>query len=388
MTTNNTNEFKQETILKNSPNTKSFWNKKTIIGFVLGFAILVIVSVLVSIFFLGIDYSFIKELVNKPINGTEVGFMFGMIITLFYMWIWNGYYCIVTARQFGLKANFFEVFLFGVFSLFLNNITPFAFGSEAFKIYWLKKKGLTAREATLSVSSTTIFFSIAQIIVTWPSFIYFTTRYNDIISHDGVFAFWLTFVGLLVDLGVCMVLFSLSFSKRVHVFISSIFNRFLKWMKKPYKPKEEIINDFQTNSWFRTAYINEMKKISHVSILLIATMVYACMIYLSMFFSFRTLGYDQPIFSAINLFNLSNVAVTANNFVPIPGGEGTIQVLMKKFINVWVNTSSGVGLTQEQIGTAIDESIFVWRSFLFYIPTIVGLLLCPVGIYIHFKKKK
>lgn len=384
----NTKEFKHETIEKNAYNNRNFWNKKTIIGFILGFSILVIVSVLVSVFFLGIDYSFIKKLVNKPLNGTEIGFMFGMILTLFYMWIWNGYYCIVTAKQFGLNANFFEVFLFGVFSLFLNNITPFAFGSEAFKIYWLKKKGLSTREATLSVSSTTIFFSIAQIIITWPSFIYFATKYDQIVANGGTLAFWLTFVGLLIDLAVCTILFSLSFSKKVHVFISTIFNKILKLMKKPYKHKDEIINDFQTNSWFRTAYINEMKKISHVSILLIATIIYASMIYLSMFFSFRTLGYNQPIFSAINLFNLSNVAVTANNFVPIPGGEGTIQVLMKKFINVWANTSSDINLSKEEIGTAIDESIFVWRSFLFYIPTIVGLLLCPVGIYMNFRRKK
>ncbi len=48
---------------------------------------------------------------------------------------------------------------------------------------------------------------------------------------------------------------------------------------------------------------------------------------LSVFLSMACMGVIQPsINNSDYLFNITNVAVTANNFIPIPGAEGTLQI--------------------------------------------------------------
>ncbi|SYV95027.1 Uncharacterised protein, partial [Mycoplasmoides gallisepticum] len=71
------------------------------------------------------------------------------------------------------------------------------------------------------------------------------------------------------------------------------------------------------------------------------------------------------LYNFIKVFNFSNVAITANNFIPIPGGEGTIQVTLELYFQSLVNPSL---LSREFIryfdskafNTDINNTIFLW----------------------------
>lgn len=52
-----------------------------------------------------------------------------------------------------------------------------------------------------------------------------------------------------------------------------------------------------------------------------------CLLYLAVFLALTLLGVvDNNLINSNLVFNITNVAVTANNFIPIPGAEGTIQI--------------------------------------------------------------
>ncbi len=70
------------------------------------------------------------------------------------------------------------------------------------------------------------------------------------------------------------------------------------------------------------------------------------------------------------MFNYVNVGVTANNFVPIPGGEGTLQGILITLFSA-INNSAFPHDELIQIST---DSVFIWRIFTFYMGAIVGLL--------------
>ena len=70
---------------------------------------------------------------------------------------------------------------------------------------------------------------------------------------------------------------------------------------------------------------------------LIENVVWNVLLYSSMYFSFVLSGALENI-SFSDCFNYTNIAVTANNWIPIPGAEGTLQILIITFIN-GINTN-------------------------------------------------
>lgn len=359
---------------------KNFLSKKNILLMTIFFVVLIIVSVCVSVFFLGIKFSTISELTSHKLTLQKGLWLFLIIFSLSYIITWNSFYLFKYAHDYGIKAKWWEWFVYGIVSIFFNSITPFALGSEPYRVYWLNKHGLNAQKSLLVISTTTIFWSAAQIVITWPSFIYISTKYYIISqTSSGLLAYWFTFAGMLIDLTMFSLIFLLSYSKKCHVFLNSIFNAILKKLKKPYKTKEEIISEYKDQAVFKKLYIQEMKKIKNIIWQGTGTILYSLAYYFSVYFSFRLIDID--IFSFGNVFNVVNVAWTANNFIPIPGGEGTIQIILQKFL---IAFQPNAIVDENQINAAI----FVWRSFTFYLPTLAGLLTFPYVCIDYFKKRK
>lgn len=364
---------------------KEFLTKRNIAFGIVFIIVLILISVFTSIFFLGINFDTFSELSSSnPLDSRSIGFLFGLIIGFFYQWIWNSFYIFFNSKSFGVKANVFDWVVYGITNILINSITPFSLGSEPYKIYWLRRHGLSSRDALLVVSSTSVYYTATQIIITWPSFIIVSTHYDVISSSsDGLIAYWFSFGGMMLDILVFSIFFSMSYSRHVHVFLGRIFNRFLKLIKKPYKTKEELIEEFKTNASFKKAYIQEMKKWKHVIIQAAGTCGLALFQYFSVYFSIQLL--HTPIASGYSVdvvFNIANVAVSANNFIPIPGGEGTIQFVLQKFFLAWDPNNLTPKLED------LNKAIFVWRCFQFYLPVVVGLLFFPYVLTNHIKKEK
>lgn len=363
--------------LNNSKN--NFLSKRNVLMISFFAIILIIISVCVSIFFLGIKFDTIANISNKPFNEEKGLWLFLILLCMLYIIFWNSFYLYRYSKRYNINAKFYEWIIYGLVSIFFNSVTPFSIGSEPYRVYWLNKHGLTGRQSLLVISSTTIFWSAAQILITWPSFIYVSTKYSLISqTTDGLIAYWFTFGGMLIDLFVFILILSISISRRCHVFLNHIFNQILKKLKKPYKTKVEIIEEYKIKATFRKEYLQEMKKWNNLILQMVGTILYSLAYYFAVYFSFRLVDLNE--FSFSNIYHITNVAWTANNFIPIPGGEGTVQIILQKFLVAFENKPVNID--------NVNGAIFVWRSFTFYIPTLVGLVLLPYVVVDYMKAKK
>lgn len=357
-----------------------FLTKKKIIFGIIFIVILILVSTFTSIFFLGIDFNTITELGQKSLQGRE-WYLVGLIAVFIYYVLWSSYYLLINARAYNVKAKWWEWILFGISTIFINGITPFAVGSEPYKIYWLTRHGLNSKDTLVVISSTSINWTFTQILITWPSFIIVSTHYNELANSSsgfGLIAYWFSFGGMMMDIITMTIILTMSYSSRFHVFVVSLYNQILKKFKRNYKTKEEIINEFRNELIFKKQYIREMKKIHVVIFQVVGTTLIALTHYFAVYFAIQLLnvpGAAQMSFS--DIFNISNVAISGNNFVPIPGAEGSMQLILSEFIAAFAGTNSSIQLDKHEL----NQAIFVWRSFLFYLPVILGLIAFPIVIW-------
>ncbi|WP_027119808.1 lysylphosphatidylglycerol synthase transmembrane domain-containing protein [[Mycoplasma] testudinis] len=363
-----------------------FFSKKNMAFLAVFFIVVVLVGVFTSVFFLGINFDTVDQLAKRALSPDKVPFLIGLIISMLFYWFWNSFGIWFNSRAYHIKANFWEWFVFGITNVFVTSITPFSLGTEPYRIYWLTRHGLSNRDALLVVSSTSVYWTLVQIIVTWPSFIIVSLHYQEIVLFEGgLVAYWFSFLGMMMDIAVFVIFFSISYSRHVHVFLGQIFNKILKLLKKPYKTKDQLYEEYRLKSSFKKAYIAEMKRWKHVIVQLVGVTILAIINYFSVYFSIQLL--DTVIakdYDVQTIFNISNVAISANNFVPIPGGEGTIQIVLQRFILAWDGGSTG-NVDPDAFLGQLNTAIFVWRAFNFYLPTVLGLLFFPIILYKHYR---
>ncbi|WP_027123679.1 lysylphosphatidylglycerol synthase transmembrane domain-containing protein [Mycoplasmoides pirum] len=367
--------------------SQSFWTKKNIIWGIIFVVILLLIIVFTSIYLFNIDFSQIVQLVNNNSLAGKEGFLIGLILAYIYQWFWNSFCIFYSARKHYVKAKWYEWIIFGATIIFINGITPFSLGSEPYKVYWLSRHGLTSKESLLIVSSISIYWTITQIVLTWPSFIIISTRYNEIISQpQGTLAYWFSFGGMILDIIVFSSLVTVSISSKFHLFLANQYNKILHKFKLPYSSKEELISEFREKAIFKKAYIAELKRWDCVLIQLIGTSCMALMQYFSVYFAIQLLnvkGISQ--LSVEDIFNVSNVAISGNNFIPIPGAEGSIQIILSIFIQAFAGPTIVIDQTTKE---QLNQAIFVWRSFLFYLPVITGLLFLGYVLWYHIHDEK
>ncbi|WP_156940233.1 lysylphosphatidylglycerol synthase transmembrane domain-containing protein [Mycoplasmoides alvi] len=365
----------------------NFWNKKNIsIGIIL-VVILLLVITLTSVFLFQINFGLILQLANTNVLSGKEGFLIGLIFMYLYQWIWHSFSIFYNAKKFNVKAKWYEWIIFGATIIFINGITPFALGSEPYKVYWLSRHGLSSNDSLLVVSSTSIYWTITQIIITWPSFIIVSTHYSDIVSQTkGIIAYWFSFGGMLLDILVFASIVTISYSSKFHLFCTKIYNKLLRKFNHSYKTEDELILQFREKAVFKKAWLQELKRWDCLIVQSIGTAGVALLQYSGIYFSIQLLGVDGiEQLSYSDMFNLSNVAVSGNNFIPIPGAEGSIQLILNIFIQAF---ASSVITNPNQTNIELNQAIFVWRSFAFYLPVLTGLLFLPYVLWYHIHNEK
>ncbi|WP_245576636.1 lysylphosphatidylglycerol synthase transmembrane domain-containing protein [[Mycoplasma] imitans] len=273
-------------------------------------------------------------------------------------------------------------------STLINNVTPFATGAEPYKVYWLLKNKVKLSDAITIVGATAIYWSIVQITVTWPSFIYISTNYDLLVkSKDGLIAYWFSFCGMLVDFGIFSTFATAVFSVKFHLLVYKVVNKIRKLLKLKELDEDkrlEYVNQ-------KKAFIKEFKRYWVVIFMFLFTATLVIFQYSSVYMSLEILKSKlTDLYSFIKVFNFSNVAITANNFIPIPGGEGTIQVTLELYFQSLIDPSSISNanvkyLNSKAINNDINNTIFLWRFVLFYLPTMIGIIPSIYEIFNYFK---
>ncbi|MCV3728231.1 YbhN family protein [Ureaplasma miroungigenitalium] len=270
------------------------------------------------------------------------------------------------AQKVKVKLPFYHYLGLGFIIIFLSNITPFSIGSEPYVIYFINKyifKNLKQASAFWLVNNT--FVQVAQVLITWPSFFYITHQYLQNKHTDSNFNFpyhyWLSLAGLLLDVVVTGLYFVLAFSKKIHI----AFHRIVLFIKRLLKIQKQKPLNLNTNFYWYVHYY--YKEAWLIFMGLLVGFVYNFCLYALIFIVFLCSSKTAPsAYHFFNWYNITNVAVTATNFVPIPGSEGGIQFILKTLLQAYENRSN---LEQKNI----DIIVFLWRFFSAYTGTLIGL---------------
>lgn len=133
----------------------------------------------------------------------------------------------------------------------------------------------------------------------------------------------------------------------------------------------------------------EIKRLGLTIFKLLANILIAVVGYFSVFAVFAIVKKENATnnvidqYSTADIFNITNIAITASNFIPVPSGEGATQFVMTSFLNAF---KSAVGIESQ-----VKQGVFLWRFLSVYIPAIL-FSLCFIGwvvqVVIEFKHPK
>lgn len=373
---------------KDSIENKLFFNRRRIILLSIFFVITVALIAITLTDILKIDFSNLISMFGYSINKNGIAcflyFLFILLLFPFVKLFTYVFYFHITLKKLGLRIRKRDWFIASWVSFLIICISPSSLGSEPFWIYWINKKIFNMKKASAIVLVNSVLMQLSSIIVTTPSFIYFCTQYENIVSNEnGLIVFWFSVIGISIDFIILIGLYVIIFSKRIHYFFSSIFHWVKKILGLNYKTKKEIISETITDMYFKKEAISILRLYSCSITGLISYIIFTIFLYGCLYLSFGMIADLETIsFSAI--FNYSNVGVTANNFVPLPGSEGSLQIILK----IMLSTSLGSTDTMKE---SIDNSIFIWRFFTNWFPASVGLIIISVKLinkFINFKNKK
>lgn len=379
-------------IINNNANSeKSFFTPKKIIIYSIITIVFCVFIFLIYKFIFDIDFNTITSSISNSYNNNNLFFLW-----LFLLLIFPFYNCLLRVipykyklKQRGIYVKWYDWIIFCFITFFIGAITPFAMGSEPYIMYWLKKKGLQLKEATAIVASFTVINPFIQVLITWPSFFIICASYSANSNNPGwIGSFWSVFVGLMFDLIGTFFWFIMSISRRAHYILNLFIAKIKKIFKMKYKSKEEIKEEYIKNSSFRKLFMAELRDKKFVIILSIGSLIWNILYYSSLIFAFNFID-PSFRFNAFDLFNYANIATTANNFIPIPGAEGTLQAVLILFIE---NSTYGFNGTHEELKIICTNSVFIWRTFSFYITAFPGILafiyLCIRELFFYIRRNK
>lgn len=353
---------------------------------------LVFISLMLKFWF-AIDFSAIFQIINQTMQTNNLAPLW-LVLLMIYPFV-NTLTIIISYRYQLNQANLFvkatKWYQFAFICLLINAITPFAIGSQPYAIYWLTKQGLTPKQASAIVSTTMVFNPFIQVIITWPSFFILLSDYPIFQSDPGWFgAFWLVVFGLIIDLIGTLFWFAIGFSRHFHYWINLVINFSKQLLKLPTKSKPQIKNEFVTNASFKTHFIQCAKDYKFALILIICALVNNFYYYGLLIISFNWLQPDHHL-NPNWLFNLINVATTANNFSPIPGAEGGLQTTLL-FLIIPGAKIQNPQWDDQQIKVLLDGTILIWRTFSFYLPAALGTIAFLIDLvqnaYEHYQFKQ
>ncbi len=319
----------------NNKNNKNYFSRKKVVTLSVVVILFVLFIVFTSKFFFDINFSKIGELFSASYTNNSGSFFLWFLLLLlfpvFNVWFRIFVYKYKLAKK-GIRTHWYDWILFSFTTFFIGGVTPFAFGAEPYIIYWLNKRGVSAKEATAMVASLNIVSPYVQVLITWPSFFILCADYGVNSGNSAwIGCFWSVFAGLMFDLMGTTFWLLMSLSKSFHYHWNVLVNWIRRLLKKDYKTKEEIRYEYVANATFKNMFKSEMKDWKFVITTTIGSITWNILYYCSMIFAFHLMAPDLPINEG-QLFNYTNVATTANNFIPIPGAEGTLQAVLNTFI--------------------------------------------------------
>lgn len=326
--------------------------KKKIINAIL----LIIVTILVLYFSLKDDYT---TVIDTILNIDKKFLLLGFFL-LFSYWFFKAITMWIVTKKYG-KYRFRNAFRMVVETNFFHAITPFSTGGQPYEIYSLKKNNIKLTDATNVSVQSFIIYQIALVLLGTIAIIsnYFLNLFpkNNLLEK-------LVTLGFIINFLVIVVLFLLSFTKKISKlilsFIVKILNKF-----KIFKNKDKTLEDLdkyikEFNEGAKKIFENKPQFFG----LIFLQFISLTSLYLIPFVLFMGVGiYINPLIAIAT----SAYVMLIGSFVPIPGGTGGLEYGFVAFFSNFDST---------KIVTAI---MLLWRFITYYFAMILGAITLSIG---------
>ena len=248
-----------------------------------------------------------------------------------------------------LKANFFHA------------ITPFASGGQPYEIYDMKKHGLTITQGTNVSIQSFIVYQIALVIL---GLIAMSANYFFHIFKSVELLKQLVLIGFIINTGIVVILFLVSFNGRINKFITKVIIgwcyglRIIKNKNKTIEKWNEYVDTFHEGA---KVLIANKKEFLYTILLNFIGLLCVYLVPLALAYSLR-------IYTINGLTSIISCAyvMVIGSFVPIPGGTGGLEYA---FIQFFGNFVGGAGL---------KALMLLWRFITYYFAMILGAIVLNI----------
>lgn len=316
--------------------------------------ILVLITVLILFLVLKDDFNdIIHELVNANLLFIILAFICLLLVFLFDS---LAYYKII--KSYDENYSFKKVLRMIVITKFFNGITPFSTGGQPMQVYMLKKEGFRFTKATNIIIQNFIVYQAALVLYGLIAMA-INAKFN--LFKDVTLLKDLIILGFIINTGVMIGLFIISFSNKFNHFIVdkgiSILSK-LKLIKDKEKTStkwNERVDDFHEGATF----LKNHKMLCFQSFLY--NLLSLTFTYIMPFFVIMALGKTTDV-TPLNSIVASAYILIIGAFVPIPGASGGIEYGYLQFFGSFIK------------GGILKASLLIWRFISYYFPMVVGAI--------------
>lgn len=316
--------------------------------------ILVLITLLILFLILKDDFN---NIVHELVNANFL-FIILAFICLLLVFVFDGlaYYKII--KSYDQNYSFIKVLRMLIITKFFNGITPFSTGGQPMQVYMLKKDGFRLTKASNIIIQNFIIYQAALVLYGLiamainAKFNYFK---NITILKD------LIILGFLINTGVMIGLFIISFSNKFNHFIVNKSINILSKLKL-VKDKEKTLNkwnervdDFHEGATF----------LKNNKLLCLESFIYNLLsltaIYVMPYFVIMALGNVNDVTPLKSIVSSAYILIIGS-FVPIPGASGGIEYGYLQFFGSFIK------------GGILKASLLIWRFISYYFPMIIGAI--------------
>lgn len=317
--------------------------------------ILILITILVLYFSLKDDFN---SIVNQILN-IDIKYLLITFVIIICFWLLRSITLHRFTKKFKNDNKYSSSLQLLLRTQFFNAITPFSTGGQPYQIYYLAKGGLSTTTSTGIIMQNFIVYQIALVLLG-----IFAVGYNflnHVFPKDNMLQN-LVLIGFIMNTLVIIVMFILSFSKKLNKVIIKIGISILT--------KLHIVKDKQSklNEW--DEYINRFHKSAEVLLEdkwefllgVIYNMLALIFLYSIPVFLLYSMG-DFTSFNFIEAIVTSAYVMLIGSFVPIPGASGGLEYGFIAFYSIF-------GIENAKL-TAI---MLLWRFVTYYLGMIVGAI--------------
>ena len=239
---------------------------------------------------------------------------------------------------------------------FFNAITPFSTGGQPYQVYYLVQQGLDTTVATNVIIQNFIVYQIALvflgIIAVGYNFIFHIFSKVSLLQH-------LVLIGFICNTVVIVVMFIVSFSKKLNKKIISLGIRLLTKLHL-VKDKQKKLDEWdqKVNEFHKGAEILLENKWEFFKTILYNLVALICLYSIPVFLLF-SMG-DFNSYSVLNSVVTSAYVMLIGSFVPIPGASGGLEYGFLSFYGNFIG------------GAKLKTIMLLWRFVTYYFGLIVG----------------